>query len=130
MGAGAALCAWGWGNVENFGPKFGHLWRTSPDISDNWDSMMWNLDINDEPRFRKSGVQGPETGGWNYPDGLFVGRGGMSIIEYQTMFALWCLVKSPLMLGSDMTEMTKDSEAYKIISNQRLIAINQDPLGY
>ena len=61
---------------------------------------------------------------------FFVGRGGMSIIGYQTMFALWCLVKSPLMLGSDMTEMTKDSEAYKIISNQRLIAINRDPLGY
>ena len=70
------LCAWGWGNVENFGPRFGHLWRTGPDVSDNWESIMWNLDINDEIRFRKPGVQGPETGGWNYPDGLFVGKGG------------------------------------------------------
>ena len=39
---------------------------------------MWNLDINDEIRFRQPGVQGPETGGWNYPDGLFVGKGGMN----------------------------------------------------
>ena len=54
---------------------------------------------------------------------------GMTIIEYETMFALWCLVKAPLMLGSDLTEMTKESESYKIISNERLIAINQDPLG-
>ena len=74
------LCAWGWGNVENFGPKFGHLWRTSPDISDNWESMMWNIDINDEVRFRKPGVQGPDSG-WNYPDGLFVGKGGMKSIN-------------------------------------------------
>ena len=34
------------------------------------------IDINDENRFRKAGVQGPESGGWNYPDGLFVGKGG------------------------------------------------------
>ena len=34
------------------------------------------IDINDEKRFRKAGVQGPESGGWNYPDGLFVGKGG------------------------------------------------------
>ena len=53
----------------------------------------------------------------------------MSITEYRTMFALWCLVKSPLMLGSDLTKMTKDSEAYAIITNERLLAINQDELG-
>ena len=53
----------------------------------------------------------------------------MTITEYRTMFALWCLVKSPLMLGSDLTKMTKDSEAYGIITNERLLAINQDELG-
>ena len=36
------LCAWGWGNVENFGPRFGHLWRTGPDVSDSWESI-WTL---------------------------------------------------------------------------------------
>ena len=49
--------------------------------------------------------------------------------EYRTIFALWCLAKSPLMLGSDLTLMTKDSDAYKIITNKRLLAINQDSLG-
>ena len=53
----------------------------------------------------------------------------MSTIEYGTHFALWCLVKAPLMLGTDLTKMSKDSESYKIISNKHLIAINQDPLG-
>ena len=53
----------------------------------------------------------------------------MTLDEYRTMFALWCLVKSPLMLGSDLTLMTKESDAYKIITNKRLLAINQDHLG-
>lgn len=69
------MCAWGFGNVETFGPKFGHLWRTTGDISDNWESMMWNIDVNDEVRYRQPGAQGPEYG-WNYPDALFVGKGG------------------------------------------------------
>ena len=29
------------------------------------------------------------------------------------MFALWCLVKSPLMLGTDLRELSVDSEAYR-----------------
>merc|ERR1711970_829572 len=122
------LCAWGFGNVENFGSSFGHLWRTSQDIADTWDSMLWNIDVNDEVRYTQPGVQGPGHG-WNYPDGLFVGKGGMTDTEYRTMFALWCLVKSPLMLGTDLTTITRESEAYKIITNERLLAINQDILG-
>ena len=53
----------------------------------------------------------------------------MSNIEYQSMFALWCLIKAPLMLGTDLTQMSMEGESYKIISNERLIGINQDPLG-
>ena len=53
----------------------------------------------------------------------------MTTDEYRSMFALWCVVKSPLMLGSDLTLMTKESEAFKIITNKRLLEINQDSLG-
>ena len=108
------LCAWGFGNVETFGPRLGHLWRTSMDIRDTWEQLLWNIDINDESRYRQEAVQGP-LHGWNYPDGLFVGKGGMTNSEYRTMFALWCLVKSPLMLGTDIRTLTKDSEAYRSI---------------
>ena len=33
---------------HRFGPSLGHLWRTGPDISDTWQSLLWNIDINDE----------------------------------------------------------------------------------
>lgn len=122
------LCAWGFGNVETFGSQMSHLWRTSQDISDNWNSLLLNIDVNDEPRYRQEGVQGPYLG-WNYPDGLFIGKGGMTDTEYRTMFALWCLVKAPLMLGTDLTLLSRDSPAYEIITNPHLIAVNQDVLG-
>ena len=29
-------------NQNHFGPRFGHLWRTGPDVSDSWESI-WTL---------------------------------------------------------------------------------------
>ena len=84
---------------------------------------MLNVDRNDEPRFLPH--QGPSVGSWNYPDALFVGKGGMTLAEYRTQFALWCAVKSPLMLGNDLRQMSVDDEAYKIITNRLLIEVNQ-----
>ena len=78
---------------------------------DRWPSLLTNIDRNDENRFVEN--QGPNKG-WNYPDALFVGKGGMTFTEYKTMFALWCVVKSPLMLGSDLRNMTIEDEAYKV----------------
>ena len=53
----------------------------------------------------------------------------MTNTEYRTMFALWCIVKSPLMLGSDLRTISRESETFQIITNSRLISINQDVLG-
>ena len=80
-------------------------------FSDRWPSVLSNIDRNDEERFVTN--QGPFKG-WNYPDALFVGKGGMSDTEYRTMFALWSAVKSPLMLGSDLRNMSINDEAYKV----------------
>ncbi len=33
------------------------------------------------------------------------------------MFALWCAVKSPLMLGSDLREMTVEDDGYQVGNN-------------
>ena len=118
------LCLYGWGNVENWGSEFGHLWRTSGDIKDRWPSLLANLDKNDEARFVEN--QGPRKG-WNYPDALFIGKGGMKYVEYKSMFALWSVIKSPLMLGSDLSAMP--DEYLEMITNQALLKINQDPLG-
>ena len=58
---------------------------------------------------------------------LEVGNGGMTHSEYQAHFALWALLKAPLIIGCDVTHMTASTKF--ILMNENIIAINQDPLG-
>lgn len=58
---------------------------------------------------------------------LEVGNGGMTNDEYIAHFSLWALAKSPLLIGCDITQMSNDT--FQILTNQEVIAINQDPLG-
>ena len=60
-------------------------------------------------------------------DMLEVGNGGMTTEEYRTHFSTWAAMKSPLILGNDLRNMSKDT--FEILSNEEVIAINQDPLG-
>uniref|UniRef100_A0A7N2LR48 Alpha-galactosidase n=1 Tax=Quercus lobata TaxID=97700 RepID=A0A7N2LR48_QUELO len=66
-------------------------------------------------------------GGWNDPDMLEVGNGGMTNDECIAHFSLWAISKAPLILGCDVRNMTK--ETFDIISNKEVIAVNQDRLG-
>lgn len=58
---------------------------------------------------------------------LEVGNGGMTTQEYEAHFALWALLKSPLLIGCDLNNMSADT--FRILSNKEIIALNQDPLG-
>ena len=83
--------------------------------------MMRKIDENDE--WYEYG--GP--GGWNDPDMLEVGNGGMNFEEEKIHFGLWCISKAPLLIGCDITNLSK--ETFEILTNLEVIAINQDPLG-
>ena len=66
-------------------------------------------------------------GHWNEPDMLEVGIGHMSFYENRSHFTMWCMLAAPLILGADVPAMSKD--IMDIISNEDVIAIDQDPLG-
>ena len=53
---------------------------------------------------------------------LEVGNGGMTLDEYQAHFALWALLKAPLIIGCDLRTITK--EVKEILENEEIIAIN------
>ena len=116
-----SLCQWGQENVATWGMEVGNSWRTTGDIEDNWNSMINIIDQNDQ------WYQYAGPGGWNDPDMLEVGNGGMTLTEYKTHFALWAISKAPLLIGCDITTMTEDIK--KILTNPEVIAINQDSLG-
>ena len=116
-----SLCQWGQEKVATWARDVGNSWRTTGDISDSWNSMITIIDKNDK-WYKYAG-----PGGWNDPDMLEVGNGGMTPIEYKTHFGLWCISKAPLLIGCDITNMSNDTK--KILMNKEYIAINQDKLG-
>ena len=116
-----SLCQWGEERVATWGKDVGNSWRTTGDISDNWNSMINIIDENDQ-WYEYAG-----PGGWNDPDMLEVGNGGMTLTEYKTHFGLWSISKAPLLIGCDITKMSQ--EIKDILTNPEVIAVNQDPLG-
>lgn len=117
-----SLCEYGRFDVGSWGRDVGgHLWRTTGDIEDKYDVMA-------KIGFDKNGVPnhtGPN--GWNDPDMLEVGNGGMTSDEYRTHFSLWAMMAAPLILGNDVRSMTP--ETLSILLNKDVIAIDQDRLG-
>ncbi|KAL6611233.1 hypothetical protein ACP70R_039161 [Stipagrostis hirtigluma subsp. patula] len=116
-----SLCEWGYMEVAKWGGLYGNSWRTTTDIKDTWTSMLSNIDEND------AYAQYAKPGGWNDPDMLEVGNGGMTYNEYVVHFSLWAIAKAPLIIGCDVTSISK--ETLGILSNAEVIAINQDRLG-
>eukprot|EP00475_Leptophrys_vorax_P003622 TRINITY_DN12135_c0_g1_i10.p2 TRINITY_DN12135_c0_g1~~TRINITY_DN12135_c0_g1_i10.p2 ORF type:complete len:438 (-),score=112.37 TRINITY_DN12135_c0_g1_i10:61-1374(-) len=116
-----SLCEWGQEDPATWAADVGNSWRTTNDISDNWDSMTSILDQND----KWAAYAGP--GHWNDPDMLEVGNGGMTFQEYKAHFSLWALMKAPLLIGCDLDSAS--AETLAILKNKEVIAVNQDPLG-
>jgi alpha-galactosidase len=142
-----SICEWGrnepwvWG--RNVG---GHCWRTTDDLVAKWqaDPDEFGLGICDVidrmAALDTAAVHGP--GGWNDPDMLQVGNGpesgqsehepvdvrrSLTPAESRTHFGFWCLFAAPLMIGTDLTALSETDR--ELLTNNRLIAIDQDPLG-
>jgi alpha-galactosidase len=116
-----SICEWGSNRPWEWAAGVGHLWRTTGDISDRWQSMLNVADASS----RHALVAGP--GGWNDPDMLEVGNGGMTAVEYRTHFSMWAIMAAPLIAGNDirtMSDTTRD-----ILTNREVIAVDQDSLG-
>ncbi|KAJ8771102.1 hypothetical protein K2173_023427 [Erythroxylum novogranatense] len=116
-----SLCDWGVDDVPKWGRNVGNSWRISDDINDTWASMTAIADLNN----KWAAYAGP--GGWNDPDMLEVGNGGMTYQEYRGHFSIWALMKAPLVIGCDVRNIT--AEALEILTNKEVIAVDQDPLG-
>lgn len=116
-----SICEWGRNRPWEWAGSVGHLWRTSHDIADRWDSV---LDILDR-QAALADFAGPDH--WNDPDMLEVGNGGMTDAEYRAHFSLWAILAAPLMAGNDVRSMTDATRA--ILTAAEVIAVDQDPLG-
>jgi len=142
-----SVCEWGestpWQWARNVG---GNCWRVTDDAVAKWQTGpeefgLGIADILDRvAALDIAAAQAP--GGWNDPDMLQVGNGPdsgqsrheptdisrpLTATENRTHFAFWCLLGAPLFVGTDLTDVSAD--VLDILTNERLLAIDQDPLG-
>ncbi|KAG8991505.1 hypothetical protein FRB90_001318, partial [Tulasnella sp. 427] len=138
-----AICNWGEDQPWEWAHDIANTWRISGDIYDSFTGLHRYCPCTDLKNCTNFGhhcsvtrildwaapladYAGPYKG-WNDLDMLEVGNGNMTYDEYVSHFSLWALLKSPLILGNDLTQMSLDT--FSIITNKEIIAVNQDALG-
>lgn len=126
-----AACQWGRDEVHQWIRSTGaQTFRSTIDIQDAWRSIE-QIALSQLEKQQYCGA-----GCYNDMDILVVGMhgkglnpetsiGGCNDTEYQTHFALWAMMNSPLIIGCDVRNM--DDATCAILTNPDLIAINQDP---
>ena len=106
-------------------------WRTTGDIRDTWKS------INSIGFSQDKWIPFCRPGAWPDADMLVVGLVGwgpklhytkLTPDEQYTHMSLWALFASPLLIGCDMARL--DDFTLSLLTNDEVIEVNQDPLGY
>jgi alpha-galactosidase len=104
-------------------PLIANMWRTTGDIDNNWASILSKVYFNDQLAAKAA------PGGFNDPDMLETGNlwGPLGDAEGRSHFSMWAAMKAPLLVGTDVTNMT--NATLTTLSNHEVIQINQDSLG-
>lgn len=128
-----SICNWGVQEPWKWAGDISHLWRTTGDIRPYFKafkfkylvfmSIMDIIKIADKHQLHL--YAGP--GKWNDPDMLEVGNGKLTYDENVAHFSMWAMMAAPLLAGNDLRNMS--DEVLKILTNPKMIAIDQDPLG-
>jgi alpha-galactosidase len=125
-----SLCQYGMSDVWKWGDSVhGQTWRTTNDITDTWNSVKGIALAQD----KAAAYAGP--GNWNDPDMLVIGTVGwgnphpskLKPDEQYLHMSLWSLFAAPLLIGCDMEKL--DAFTLNLLTNDEVIAVNQDPLG-
>jgi len=121
-----SLCEWGWEQPWIWGKTISQAWRIDGDIKPFWSSIAA---IIDQVSFQ---YWASDFYGHNDMDIMEVGNtgqgsppGNLTYEEAKSHFTAWTLMKSPLIIGTDLTNAT--NQTIEILGNKDLIKINQDP---
>lgn len=110
--------------------RLANAYRTGPDIRDSWTGLYTSAFIIDD----WAPYGGP--GHWNDPDMMILGKvttgsdlhpSRLTPDEQYAHMSIFSLLAAPLILGCPIEEL--DSFTLNLLTNDEVIAINQDPLG-
>ncbi|KAM5540296.1 hypothetical protein V8D89_006115 [Ganoderma adspersum] len=113
-----SLCIWGNANVWDWGARVGHSWRMSGDSSASWSYITSIITTNVQH------LDSIDFYSHNDMDMMEIGNGALTIQEQRTHFAAWVFLKSPILLGTDLSLL--NSTQLDIITNPELLAFHQD----
>ncbi|MFG3369609.1 NPCBM/NEW2 domain-containing protein [Streptomyces sp. NPDC048156] len=117
-----SICEWGSSRPWTWAPSMAPTWRIDGDINNTWHSVR---SIARQTMRIGNGWVGP---GFNDPDMLQIGNGGLSPTEERTHFALWSLYGAPLILGNDLRSISDDS--LDVVSNKEVIDVDRQFAGH
>ncbi|MFJ4206772.1 alpha-galactosidase [Streptomyces sviceus] len=115
--------------------KLANSWRTQGDVEcycgpgangSGYPLTDWS---HVSSRFNTAASWQPHAGpgGWNDLDSLEIGNGdrvGLTADQRRSHFTLWAMAASPLLLGTDLTDLDPVDKA--MLTNDRLIGVDQD----
>ncbi|XP_006456345.1 hypothetical protein AGABI2DRAFT_228269 [Agaricus bisporus var. bisporus H97] len=113
-----SLCQWGREQPWLWAKKLGQTWRTTDDTGSDWGHSVSILNQNSFYSWAN------DFYGYGDMDFLQVGNEGMTFEESKSHFTAWALMKSPLVISTDLTKATE--ETITILKNKELIDIHQD----
>jgi alpha-galactosidase len=112
------------------------MWRISQDVWDHWEKgKEWSQSVKEQFPVIASWVKYAKPGNWPDADMLPIGElsptpgDGTSRTtrltedEQRTMLTLWCMGRSPLFVGANLTKM--DGYTKSLLTNPGLIAVDQ-----
>ena len=108
--------------------RYANMWRIADDFWDNWKSVLHQVFL--------CAKWAPYTGEGHYPDADMLPFGmirlGKSMTrlshdEQTTVMTLWCIFRSPLIFGGDLTKM--DDFTLSLITNDEVLAVDQHSSG-
>lgn len=100
--------------------EFAHMWRTTPDISARWRSVLRCA------RATARVATYTRPGHVNDPDMLEVGNGRLLGATGWTHLAIWAMLAAPLFAGND--PRTMKPQLVRTLCDPVLIALDQDPM--
>jgi alpha-galactosidase len=101
-----------------------NMWRISDDFWDKWPLLLSQFE-----RLRK---WAPFAGPGHWPDADMLPIGTLEMgrrqtrftpDEQRTMLTLWCIARSPLILGADLTKL--DDATFALVTNDEVLAVDQ-----
>ncbi|HEU4324285.1 MAG TPA: glycoside hydrolase family 27 protein [Roseiflexaceae bacterium] len=104
-----------------------NMWRISDDFWDMWPELL--------AQFQRLHDWTPHRGPGHFPDADMLPLGVIALgrqtrltpDEQTTLMSLWCIARSPLMHGGDMTKM--DDWTLSLLTNPEVLSVNQRSAG-